>query len=199
MVGNQHPHSNGMQGGFSHGMIQPTARDLEIIQQAVTYIDGVRRQLANQPVIYREFVRIVHCGTPSLTLPNLLKDFYELAQATLRLPRECWEVVREATKADSAASYMSRVQDLCPPEVYMAFIDALTRYRVENTPVDEVYVQVGQLFSKIGRIDLLDEFFMLHMPQDARERIVAGQRKLFPELDMLAGAAAERARVPDHL
>lgn len=54
---------------------------------------------------------------------------------------------------------------LRPCVSHTAFIDALTRYRVENTPVDEVYLQVGQLFGKIGRIDLLDEFFMLHMPQ----------------------------------
>lgn len=57
-------------------------------------------------------------------------------------------------------------------------------------------MRIAQLFSMLphtkARLALLHEFFVCHMPQEARDNVIALRREQFPALDLLAAAAAEQ-------
>eukprot|EP00035_Acanthoeca_spectabilis_P007613 m.139290 g.139290 ORF g.139290 m.139290 type:complete len:226 (-) comp14015_c0_seq2:1573-2250(-) len=143
---------------------------------------------------YAEFCRVVHTGQLH-ELETLLRRFPDLFDAALQLTPYAWGHVREGTHADNAMGYIRRVAEQCPQDIYSEFLAAI-RGAVTGIPVEDVYMRIAQLFSMLphtkARLALLHEFFVCHMPQEARDNVIALRREQFPALDLLAAAAAEQ-------
>eukprot|EP00037_Helgoeca_nana_P015878 m.148840 g.148840 ORF g.148840 m.148840 type:complete len:168 (+) comp23223_c0_seq1:425-928(+) len=127
-------------------------------------------------------------------LEELLGRFPDLLEAAVQLTPAAWGHVREGTHADNAMGYIRRVAEQCPQDIYAEFLSAI-RGAVTGIPVEDVYMRIAQLFGMLphtkARLALLHEFFVCHMPQEARDNVIALRREQFPALDLLADAAAE--------
>jgi len=169
-----------------------TVRDLEM---AGSFLDTVRGSFHSEEDDrgYAEFCRIVHTGQLH-ELEGLLERFPDVLEAAVHLSPAAWRQVREGTHADNAMGYIRRVAEQCPQDIYSEFLSAI-RGAVTGIPVEDVYMRIATLFGMLPhtkpRLELLHEFFVCHMPQEARKNVIALRREQFPALDLLAAAAAE--------
>jgi hypothetical protein len=165
---------------------------------SIQFVDAVRRTLRDpdDESLYHEFCRVVHTGQLQ-ELELILQQFPDLLEAAVRLTQDGWVFVREQTHADNAMGYIRRVAECCPQEVYAEFLGAI-RGAMSGIPVEDVYMRIAQLFGMMPhtpqRRDLLHEFFVCHMPQEARDNVIALRREQFPSLDLLASTAVQHER-----
>eukprot|EP00038_Savillea_parva_P022259 m.37199 g.37199 ORF g.37199 m.37199 type:complete len:218 (+) comp5497_c0_seq1:338-991(+) len=197
VVGNMQAYAGADGGPAKHGVhVHPQHSD-DDAAVAGHFLECVRGvfQSSDDERGYAEFCRVVHTGQLH-KLEALLGPYPKLLSAAVELSPAAWGCVREGTHADNAMGYIRRVAEQCPQEIYSEFLSAI-RGAVTGVPVEDVYMRIAQLFSMIPhtkqRLELLHEFFVCHMPQEARDNVIAFRREQFPELDLLAAAAVQQA------